>query len=59
MALPPGETNVIFSDIEEDLSFSLPASAEFDAYVVYVGFDDVGDRNERRPAPKKSAPRPN
>ena len=58
VALPPGETNVMFSDVEEDLSFPLPSYADLDAYVVYVGFDEIGDRNDRRPAPKKSAPRP-
>jgi hypothetical protein len=58
VTMAAGETNVTFSDVEEDLSFSLPSYADLDAYVVYVGFDDVGDRNERRPAPKKAAPRP-
>jgi hypothetical protein len=55
VAMPPGETNVTFSDVEEDLNFQVPSVAELDAYVVYVGFDEVGDRNAR-PAPKKKAP---
>jgi hypothetical protein len=55
VALPPGSTNVSFTDIEEDLRFPMPAPAELEAYVVYIGFDDTGDRN--RPAPKKSAPK--
>ena len=58
VAMPPGETNVIFSDVEDNLSFPMPSLAELQAYVVYVGFDEIGDRNEKRPAPKKkSAPR--
>lgn len=57
VTMPPGETNVVFSDVEEDLSFPLTTYADLDAYVVYVGFDEIGDRNERRPA-SKSAPRP-
>ena len=56
VALPPGSSNVTFTDIEEDLRFPLPSPAELEAYVVYIGFDEVGDRN--RPAPaKKSAPK--
>jgi hypothetical protein len=53
LALPPGNANVMFTDIEEDLSFPMPPRDELEAYIVYVGFDDVGDRNERRPAAKK------
>ena len=35
-----------------------PSPAELEAYVVYVGFDDFGDRGERRPpAAQKAAPR--
>ena len=52
VAIPPGATNVTFTDIEEDLSFPVPARNVLDAYVVYVGFDDTGDRG--RPEPKKA-----
>jgi hypothetical protein len=53
-----GANNVLFTDIEEDLSFPIPSTVDLDAYVVYIGFDDQGDRSERRPPPaKKSAPR--
>ena len=53
--IPAGETNVTFTDIDEDLSFPMPSFAELDAYVVYVGFDDIGDRSARRPPAKKSS----
>jgi hypothetical protein len=56
VALPPGATNVSFTDIEENLRFPMPAPAELEAYVVYIGFDDAGDRNRPPPA-KKSAPK--
>jgi hypothetical protein len=52
----PGQTHVQFVDIEEGLSFPLPPATELEAYVVYVGFDEVGDRNEKKPA--RSAKRP-
>jgi hypothetical protein len=48
LALPAGSGSVVFTDIEEDLSFPLPPPAELMAYVVYVGFDDVGDRQQPR-----------
>ena len=55
VALPPGATNVTFTDIEENLRFPMPARAELEAYVVYIGFDAAG---ERPPAPaKKAAPK--
>ncbi len=44
----------IFTDIEEDLSFPMPPLAELQAYVVYVGFDELGD--QQRPQAKKKAP---
>jgi hypothetical protein len=44
-----GQTNLQFVDVEAGLSFPLPSSAELAAYVVYVGFDEVGDSNEKRP----------
>jgi len=52
--MPPGAGNVAFTDIEEDLSFPMPAVDELQAYIVYVGFDDVGDRNDRRQPAKKA-----
>jgi hypothetical protein len=39
------QTHIQFVDIEEGLNFPLPSSAELAAYVVYIGFDEIGDRN--------------
>jgi len=55
VALPSGTMNVTFTDIEENLRFPMPAPAELEAYVVYIGLDDTGDGN--RPPAKKSAPK--
>jgi hypothetical protein len=41
-----GKTQARFLDIEGSLSFPLPSSAELAAYVVYVGFDEIRDKNE-------------
>jgi hypothetical protein len=43
-----------FTDIEDDLTFPMPSVAELQTYVVYVGFDQLGD--QQRPQPKKKAP---
>ena len=54
VTMTPGSLNVLFTDIEEDLSFAMPPPEELLAYIVYVGFDEVGLRSERQaPAKKK------
>jgi hypothetical protein len=46
-----------FTDIEEDLSFPMPQLAELQRYVVYVGFDEAGDRGQpQKKAPAKAPP---
>ena len=54
VAIPPGAASATFTDIEEDLSFPLPSQQDLQNYVVYVGFDEVGDRAAPRPAAKKA-----
>jgi hypothetical protein len=49
----PGQANVLFSDVEESLSFPMPARAELASYMVYVGFDEIGDAPEKKPVAKK------
>jgi hypothetical protein len=51
----PGQSNMTFSDVEENLSFPIPSRAELAGYVVYVGFDEIGDASEKKPAAKKPA----
>jgi hypothetical protein len=53
--------NATFTDIEEDLSFPMAPSAVLQSYVVYVGFDDAGDRGQpkaKKQAPAKAQPKP-
>src|SRR5215831_21398388 len=57
VVVPPEQMHVQFVDIEEGLTFPMPSSGDLEAYVVYVGFDEIGDRNEKRP-PAKSTKRP-
>jgi hypothetical protein len=51
----PGQGNMVFSDVEESLSFPMPTRAELASYVVYVGFDEIGDGPEKKPAAQKPA----
>ncbi len=56
VAIQPGQTNVPFVHVEQDLTFPMPRGAELDAYVVYVGFDPVSlnQKPERKPPPKRT-----
>lgn len=50
-----------FTDIEDDLSFPMPPFDVLQKYVVYVGFDDAGDRAQpqaKKKAPAKAQPKP-
>jgi hypothetical protein len=53
------QTHVQFVDVEEGLTFPVPSRSEVDAYVIYVGFDEIGDKNEKKTAKsaRKVAPR--
>ncbi len=50
------QTHVQFLDVEEGIAFPLPPGSEIDAYVIYVGFDDIGDKNEKKPAKSTRKP---
>jgi len=51
------QTHVQFMDIEDGLSFPLPPETEIHAYVVYVGFDEIGDEKKPPKSAKKATPR--
>jgi hypothetical protein len=50
VSIGQGERHAQFVDIEEGLSFPLPPAKDLEAYVVYVGFDELGDPKEKKPA---------
>lgn len=56
--VPAGDGNVLFTHVEEDLSFPMPRGDAIDSYVVYVGFDPIGAKelDKKRPAPKATRP---
>ena len=50
-----------FTDIEDDLNFPMPPTTDLQKYVVYVGFDEAGDRGQpqaKKKAPAKAQPKP-
>jgi len=54
--VPPGQTNVPFVQIEEDMTFALPPPAELEAYVIYVGFDPSAAKEQpQKKKPPKTA----
>ena len=55
VAVPAGQPNVGFTYVDNDVAFPMPADRDLDAYVVYVGFDPIGEKPQ--PA-KKPANRP-
>ena len=61
VAVPPGQINVPFVHVEQDLTFPLPRGTELDAYVVYVGFDpaSLNQKPERKPPAKRAKQKQN
>jgi hypothetical protein len=55
VAVAPGQLSVPFVHVEQDLTFPIPRAADFDSYVVYVGFDpqSLNTKPERKPAKQK------
>jgi hypothetical protein len=54
VAIPPGQTNVPFVHVEQDLTFPTPRGIDLDSYVVYVGFDPQSlNTKPERPAKSK------
>ncbi|HUI98445.1 MAG TPA: hypothetical protein VLX44_22025 [Xanthobacteraceae bacterium] len=56
VTVAPGESNIPFTHVEEDMSFPMPPGNELDTYVIYVGFDPEGATPEpkRKPAKPKA-----
>jgi len=60
VTVPPGQGNVVFSHIEQGMSFPLPTpSSQLDDYIVYVGFDPLASEPKETAKPKpKGKPAP-
>jgi hypothetical protein len=59
VAVPPDNTNVLFTHIAEGLDFPIPKGGDIDSYVIYIGFDPVAVQEaDKKPKPRqKPAPK--
>jgi len=48
--VPPGQLNLPFIHVEEEMTVTIPSTAEWDNCIIYIGFDP-----ESRPAPKPAS----
>jgi len=57
VAIPEGRPNVLFTHVDSDIAFPMPPGLDIEAYVVYVGFDPVGDKQQPAKKPPARSPR--
>jgi hypothetical protein len=55
--VPPGQGNVPFSHVEENLTFPTPRVGDLETYVIYVGFDPLSEQPKQRAPARKPKPR--
>ena len=56
VTIPAGQGNVPFVHVEQDITFPLPKAADLEMYVLYVGFDQLGLK-EQKPKGKPQKPK--
>ncbi len=59
VTVPNTDSSVVFTHVEEDMTVPMPPPAEFDDYVIYVGYDPQGaaaEQAKRKPPPKRAHP---
>jgi hypothetical protein len=58
VTIPPGQTNVSFVHIEEDLTVPVPSAADLESYIIYIGFDPAaaGQPERKKPPAKPKKP---
>jgi hypothetical protein len=54
--VPPGQTQITFTHVEDDLTFAIPSSRDISGYVIYVGYDPQGAAATAKTVKKKPAP---
>lgn len=52
VAIPPNDSNVLFTHVTEGLEFPMPRGGDIDYYLVYIGFDPASAEPAKKPAPK-------
>lgn len=59
VTISEGVPNVVFTQVEEDMTVPMPIGVEIESYVVYVGFDALGAKEppaKRQPQRKTTRP---
>jgi hypothetical protein len=56
--VPEGASQAIFSLVEDDLTFPIPADKRLDSYMVYVGFDPQGAASTAKAKAPAAKPKP-
>ena len=58
VTVPPDQSNVVFTHVEEDMTVPMPSAIEFDDYVIYVGYDPQGAsrRSKKKPPARPAKP---
>jgi hypothetical protein len=57
VSIPPGQTGVPFTHVEQDFTFPTPRAAVLERYTIYVGFDPAAEPvKPERKAKKKGPP---
>jgi hypothetical protein len=54
--IPPGQTQITFTHVEDDLTFAIPPSKDLSGYVIYVGYDPLTAAGNAKTVKKKPAP---
>jgi hypothetical protein len=57
VTIAEGQKNVTFTNIDEDIAFPIPKDNAIESYIVYVGFDAIGEKAQpaKKPVPKPTA----
>lgn len=57
VTIPEAKPSVPFLHVDDDITFPMPPGADIHMYVVYVGFDPLGDKQQpaKKPPPKTAA----
>ena len=59
VTVPAGQSNVVFTHVEEEMTVPMPSALEFDDYVIYVGYDPQGaleDQHKKKPPARPARP---
>ena len=52
VAIPPSDTNVLFTHVTEGLDFPMPKGGDINSYIIYIGFDPAGVQEPKKPKGK-------